>query len=330
MSTPAELAANRLAFEMQSWRSIELQVRHGISRPTEPERRPDYDHLIDHYTETAVGWRKNDNTSFDGATLNSHSQAYFDGSRYAQVGFARDELSKQSQVIIKRSFEMEDKSASTSRPVPLSCLYLGQTPLPEALRKAVHLGTEEVLGRRCDRFLFTDLKWDEHRRHQVFSLDQATAIPLRILTYQDANAYSAGKILLRWEAESLDRVQGHWVPLRSKGTLYSPESGSPSLFRAYDVQEVAFDRPFAKSAFWPVVQPGVPVFDATVNKLTRSPGPKPQAAAKPAVAPASTAVPTVATPAVPPADWTASLPNLGLGLGIASLAVGLLLWWRRR
>ena len=54
--------------------------------------------------------------------------------------------------------------------------------------KAVLLGTEEVLGRRCDRFLFTDLKWDEHRRHQVFSLDQATAIPLRILTYQNVIA----------------------------------------------------------------------------------------------------------------------------------------------
>ena len=188
MSTPAEVATNRLAFEMQSCRSIELQVRHGISRPTEPERRPDYDHLIDHYIETAEGWRKNDNTSFDGMILNGHSQAYFDGSRNAQVGFARDELSKQSQVVLKHSFEAEDKSASTSRPVPLSCLYLGQTPLPEALRKAVHLGTEEVLGRRCDRFSFTDLKWDEHRRHQLFSLDQATAIPLRILTYQNVSA----------------------------------------------------------------------------------------------------------------------------------------------
>lgn len=148
MSTPAEVAAKRLSFEMQSWRSIELRVRHGISRPSEPLQRPDYDHLIDHYIETAEGWRKNDNTTFDGVTLNSHSQAYFDGSRNAQVGFVRKELSKQSQVIINRSFEMEDKSASTSRPVPLSCLYLGQTPLPEALSKAIHLGTEEVLSGR--------------------------------------------------------------------------------------------------------------------------------------------------------------------------------------
>ena len=328
MLSPAEVAAKRLAFEMGSWRSIELKVCHGISHPTTPKKRPDFDHLVDHYIETAEGWRLNDNMTVDGSIPKSHERSYYDGSRCAQEGFAHDDLSRQSQVVIKRSFGMEDRSASTSRPVPLSCFYQGQVPLPEALLKSTYLGVERVLGRECDRFLFTDLKWYGEDRQEVYSLDKATAVPLRILTYRDPAAYKAGKALATWEAESLDQVQGHWLPLRSKQSQAVGDVPD-SLFRTYEVQEVAFDRPFAKASFWPVIRPDIAVYDATTNKLIQSP-PPPKAVAKSPDASGSPPVPMVATPAVPPADWTSALPTVGIGLGIAALAVGILLWWRRR
>jgi hypothetical protein len=321
MGTPAETFAERLAWELESWKSVEVRARHEmVSREAPPS--VDHNGILEHYIESSSGQRYYNFQFLKNGGPASRYAYFADGQRCADVQYSDGDPETQRSIVIKRGFRLEDQSDRVDRPVPLLYLYVGREPLHEALREAHYLGQARVLGRGCEAFLFKQVKWFVPQ-DQVFYLDRATSIPLKVESFSDAEARSREAPLWAWTAEELGEVQGHPVVLRSKQVDYEGQT-EPTMTRTFQVESIAFDQTYPASTFWPAKQPGVPVMDAIANKVSTTPGarPEPAEAARPAAGRAIVAE--------PPGDWTAMMPTAALGLGVATLAAGLLLWWRRR
>lgn len=325
MPNAAESAAQKLAWEMESWKSIEIRFHEDFVNK-DPARKPDEPRTFrstDHYIETAAGQRVYDTrmtTELEKGT--GVSIEYTDGSKCAQL-LRTDEggVAGQEQVTIKRSFYCENDGV-TYRPDPLKYLYVGLKPLHEDLARAEHLGEGRRLDRPCDRFVFTQVNGKNDQRHLVYWLDRETGITLRFEYYDDAKLRSGGRPDHVWNAQSLDDVGGRHLVMRSQVLQLDPEGTDPQrVLVQYDVitDEVVFDRDYPKSTFWPAVTKGTKVFDMIANKVImpqRKPGPR-----------ATTATPIRA---IDPDGWGLSYSTVGLLLGAAALLAGLLLWWRRR
>src|ERR1017187_9447741 len=156
MSNPAESAAHKLAWEMGTWKSIEVRFKSG-GENKEPARKPDQPRTFQetcHYIETAAGQRLFDSRLF--TDLDNETAVhidYKDGSKCATlVRYDKDGGTGQEQVTIQRAFGQEGIGFN-HRPEPLRFLYVGLKPLPEVLPQAQYLGEGRRLDRKCDRFL---------------------------------------------------------------------------------------------------------------------------------------------------------------------------------
>ncbi|MFI5454391.1 MAG: hypothetical protein ACHRXM_02980 [Isosphaerales bacterium] len=190
--------------------------------------------------------------------------------------------------------------------------------------KALYQGTDKVLNRECDVFLFAKVRWIFPQDH-VYYLDKSTSIPLRVVSYRDQAARDKNLPLWVWTAESLDKVQEHFVPLKSRMISYT-EGQEPSFEWSYRVLSIEFDKDYANSTFWSTLQPGVGVIDTITSKGYEVPGGKKEAAAA-KDSEAATAQPIEAVAA---GDWATIAPWVSLVLGCVILMTGGLLWWRRR
>ena len=325
LESPGELAAKRLAWELETRKSVELRTRTDItSTKADPQRPADFDAIEDHYVENAAGQRKCDSRHFKSDAAVGRYEHFSDGMRCADVNFSKNDLDKQESIIFKRQYWMEDRSERRECPQPLRFLYVGREPIHKALPSAAYLGEDRVLNRACHVFLFAQVRWEIPQDH-VYYLDKATSVPLKLASYRDQTARDQKKPLWVWTAESLDKVQDHFVSLKSKMIQYA-EDLQPGFTWTYSVISIQFDKDYPASMFSPAPQPGVTVLDSINSKRDQTPG------ARPAPPDKSTQAPRASEPilAVPPSDWTATISSFIFGLGATILAVGAILRWRHK
>ena len=137
LESPGELAAKRLAWELETRKSVELRTRTDItSTKADPQRPADFDAIEDHYVENAAGQRKCDSRHFKSDAAVGRYEHFSDGMRCADVNFSKNDLDKQESIIFKRQYWMEDRSERRECPQPLRFLYVGREPIHKALPSA--------------------------------------------------------------------------------------------------------------------------------------------------------------------------------------------------
>jgi len=328
MSNPADLAAKKLAWEMESWSSIEMKsqedmVNHTAANDPKQWSKAHFEH---HYIASAAGERMFKIRITPAAGKEHRQTNYFDGARAAGVLDTDSGGWDHQQATIKRAFGTEDRIGWSEAPDPLRQFYVGLVPIHKALATAVPLGDARHLDRDCDTFLFPQVKGLQRPVDVVVTLDRTTAVPLKLIIYPTEQARSEERPESTWIAESLDEVEGHHLPLKSTVTHYLATGGKESLRVKVVVDEVHYNREFPKSTFWPTFGPDAVIMDQITGKMT-APTPTQMKARNAALAAKSTATPIRA---VSPGSWVPSASSAAMGLGLAALLVGLVLWWRRR
>jgi hypothetical protein len=315
--------------EMTSWSSLRVRVRYDQTlHVPRPDGRAGGGGGIDHdYIETALGQRLFEiRMSVEGGSV-ARQCGYSDGRRFARVDFHRDKRGDRARTIgIANSFMSEASEGYVQRPHPLRFLYVGLKPLYEVLADTKPYGEASHLDRTCDLFRFT-VAGPSRTQDLIYWLDRRTSIPLRVEAYPVGGSPGDARPFWRWEAHSLDTVQGYHLPLRSTYTSYQQQddhaTDRPSLVNRVEVQSVEFNKEYPASMFWPTFTPGAQVIDAVGNDgiyTVPDPNPPPPAG-------------TIAAPAIeanPERGWSEALPTTATLLGLLVLVVGLTLWWRRR
>jgi|GEM_PF-5680525 len=321
MQNPAELAAKKLAVEMGFWKSFELRYTEDFENK-DPHREPTAPRTFlcsYRYIETVAGQRLSDERLVNDLGETLASTYYADGSKCAyRYRVDKNGVAGQEQVTIKRSFATEDLGI-THRPEPIRFLYAALTPLYEALPRAKHLGDGRRLERDCDRFLLTSFRGKGDPASMVYWLDRETGITLRFEHYEDEKARAEGRPYYVWNAESLDEVGGRHLALKSELLHLDPKGPDPQrVLMQYKIatQEVAFDRDYPKSTFWPTITQNTKIIDMINNKIH-----SPQQM--------QTSMPAKPIRAVDTPGWSPSLSTASLLLGAAALGAGLLLRLRR-
>lgn len=322
MEPHAELVAKTLAWEFESRKSVEVQTRTAIHNPAiVAGAKGSFDTMSEHYIETAAGRRFLEFQGLKGDKIVTRSSHYGDGTKFTDIDYRLDDLETQNAIFINRQFWMEDRNDRRQVPSPLLYLYAGREPLHEALPKATYLGEGKVIGRDCSLFLFPQVRWAVVQ-DQVFHLDKATAIPLKVEAFRDGPARESNQPMWTWTAQSLDEVQGRFVPLKSSQVAYDKD-GAQNMSWDIEVKSIEFNKDYPASTFQPVIQPGVTVLDSFKNKVSTTPGERKPDIQKETTA---TAQPVYADP---PRDWSTTASTASLVLGGAVLIAGVLLWWRR-
>jgi len=320
MANPAEMAAKRLAWEMESWTSIEIRTRED-SVESFSTKHPIHFYNERHYIETAAGQRMSEMRLGDAKGVERLQVNFTDGQRAADVLQTDTGGWDHQQVSIKRAFGSEGSSGWADRPEPLLAFYVGIVPLPKALATAEYLGEARLLGRDCDVFLFPHIQGTRTPLDVVHVLDRATSIPLKMTVYPNAKFRAEDRPESIWTAESFDEVEGHHLALRSSSLKPSFDpSRKVDVESHIEVKEIHYNREFPTSTFWPTTGRDGVVYDEITGKRT---GPDPRTIVKKK---------TGAAPlrAEAGGGWAAAIPSVSLGLGVAVLVAGLLLWWRRR
>ena len=199
-------------------------------------------------------------------------------------------------------------------------LYVGKTPIYEALPSAVNLRGGRVLGCDVDRFLFKRVLWGKVEQDLVYSLDRETAIPLKVESFVPEADRQADRPDWAWSVTRLETVQGHPVAMESEHQTWSAAKvgSSRQLYRISKetVESIGFDR----STFWPKTTGEAPVIDSIAGKVKEP--------SKPALAPEVKA--GTAIRVAPETSWVPAISAGGLVLGVAVLIAGAFVWWRRR
>jgi hypothetical protein len=324
MPNPAEAAAKKLAWEMGSWKSIEFRLGEDFVNK-DPGRKPSEPrtfHASYHYIETAAGQRLFENRLV--SDLNPRSLVsidYTDGSKCAFLyRIDQGETAGQDQVTIKRWFGRENEGVA-HRPEPLRYLYHGLKPLYEVLTAGEYAGEGREIGRECDRFLFKPTPGGKDPAIQVYSLDRETGITLRFEHFANQEEWSAAHPYYVWIAKSLDVVDGHHLVRTSELLTYQPTGPNPqrpTLEYKVHAEEVAFDRDYPSTTFWPAISKQTKLIDTIANKIVIPSTPSEKTA--------STTAPIRASD---PAGWSLTYSSATIIIGAAALCIGLLLHRRR-
>ncbi|HWE35048.1 MAG TPA: hypothetical protein VG406_00635 [Isosphaeraceae bacterium] len=313
-----------LTWELESRNAIEVRVHHKFIA-TKPEGPVAHDNCVEHYIEMSRQERFYDIIFQLGDDPTYRITHDSDGLRCATVTYRLDKearVFRQSGVVVKRHFAIEENSDRMERPNPIQLLYVGRVPLNLALPKATVLGKVETMGRPCIRVLFPRVRWAVAQDH-VYDLDEATGLPLKVEAYLEPDDRANRRPVWVWEADSLDAVDGHYLSKNSRQIEYNPETSEKSMNRTYVVEFVKFNGDYPKSTFWPEPAPGVTVLDAIKNETRETPGKPTDETAR-------------ATPvknpirATPPSNWSWIGSRAAFGSGLVLLLLGGGLWWRRR
>jgi hypothetical protein len=331
LSDPRGVLSVKLAHEMKGWKSIELTVRaEGTNYVLTNGRPPNFVNLY-RYVETDCGERMLDSLLRSSPDRpGARSAAYCDGSKCANVIY-RGERS-QVQATIGRFFDIEERSGSSSRPMPFRFYYVGRTPLFEAVQKGKHLGEGSINGRKSQVFLFPKVRWAMATQNIVYDLDEETGIPIQVRSFlgnlneNDPDLTDPSWV---WTALSVDQVEGFHMPLRSVHVLGRRRTGDPHSGKVQSleltIESLHYNKTYAKETFWPVLQPGVSVMDGIKKTQYSVPG---KAATDGSLAEEQTAANSLA-PAMQPSDWSGWASTGSLALGSVLLLIGLGSWWRR-
>ena len=324
MDSPAQVAAQKLAWQGKTQTSVEIEVTTTIIPMGEDAGKPRAFTLIEeHYIETSVGQRYLDFRGVKDGVLVVRSTHYGENGTFTDVNYGRKDVEKQQSVNKTKHFYLEDSTDRRQVPSPLLYFYVGRKSLYEALPKADYLGTGECLGKECDLFLFKQVRWLVPL-DQVFTLDKNTSIPIRVDNFRDAVSREKKLPLNTWTAKSLERVQGHDLQLKSSLVQYGTD-GRPVFQWDFEVKRIKYNESYPEATFRPILQPGVTIIDDTTNKISRTP----RAVVTPEAGQQSNAAIVQAIQATPPGVWSTTFSAVGLVFGAALVIVGVFGWWRR-
>lgn len=321
-TTPIETVAERLAWLLKSWTSIEWRVRldyRNLDRTTSTTTKLfDAYEQVDHYVETATGQRlyeeqlRPTDPASGSTTVN-----YSDGKRSANLYRRPDQQPDEGQVRITRSFGIESKGSS-HRPSPFNTFYFGAQSLDKAIRKAVPLGEGAQAGRPCDLFL---LQKDNGGESVVYFLDRETSVPLKVVHYKTEADRQADRVEFEWSGTAIERREGYPIVPTSELTHYRHDASGAkvALYRLqYRVEDFRINQTYEAATFWPEITPRMNVLDLVSRKATF---PKRSESSKSITQEAGTHL--------IPEERSFPQTAIFVGLGLVLIAVAGWLRWRR-
>jgi len=232
---------------------------------------------------------------------------------------------RQQIVSIGHDFMSESRFGFRDAPPPFRYYHVGLVPLHEALTNAERTGRERVIDRTCDNFHFKEVGPPGMQQSLVYSLDEATSVPLKVAAFSGPAQVRDQMPNWVWEATTLDKVSNRNFARSSKYSSFKvTKSGTgdsvsePALSQTILVTEISFDTSIPHADFWPTFQPRVHVLDSIAKRAYGTPGgaTSTQAAAR------------VGAPIRVASDQGSWLPGVGVALSLATLAVAAVLWRR--
>ena len=157
---------------------------------------------------------------------------------------------------------------------------------------------------------------------EVYYLDDATAIPLKVDSYRNQEALDKDRPFVTWVADKIEIVDGHAITPISSSTSYDKDGGVVVASRQ-KVDSIRFDAEMPISTFKPAIQPGVLIYNSLTKQSSHAPGAVSKDAMTPTVAVAPTAPPIYAEP---PADYTGAWSVASILIGCALLAAAVAVW----
>jgi len=313
--------------EVVSPTSLRIRLEILQSNETDHGRYPDFP-LKQEWASTSAGLRYFDTWYMPPTEPFIHRSVYSDGHRFAHVWYQQDAPARQAQVSIDKYELVEKRDFFLDAPWPIRATHVGIVPLHEALPTAEVLQDGDVIGRGCDVFHFKNAGLPSRPQSLVSFLDKATSFPLKIAAYKNPDHIRDQKPNWVWEATTFDRVSGkHFLPLSSIYSSYFYSGGLNSepkldLFQSIRIVSAEFDTAIPAGTFWPVVEQGVSVSDATkpLHTAVRD-------------APSTTSQTSrTGDPirAEEPQVNSALLTATGLGLSLTVILIAVVLWKRSR
>ncbi len=233
------------------------------------------------YAATSSGQRFFDDIFMPGSEPSRRMTVYSDHRKFAHVSYApaSGEPTRQLNVYIDKHEVVERWDFFVHAPEVIRLHYVGLEPLYEALPKAEAMPDGKVIGRSCDVFHFEKVGPPERPQSLVYFLDKATAVPLKVSAYTDPDHVRKEAPNWVWEAKTLDQIsRRHFLPLSSAYTTHIRHDAGGGkvemevdLVQAIRIVQAEFDASMPASTFWPVPRPGVPVIDATANRIPKLP-----------------------------------------------------------
>ncbi len=327
MQNPASTAAEQLAWQMKSWKSIEIDTtEHFDLNDFAPEGPTLAVRSSHHYVETAAGRRLLEERQVltnGKETLNIYFKSEAGAAQQQQVDLGNRVV---DTVVIQKGFPKETEGGWYNCPEPLRSFYCGLQPLHDALKRAKYLGTNTYLGRTCNEFLIArSVPPDPYKL--VFSLDSATSTPLSVAVFDSDLNREQNKPSAVWRAKSLDKIEGMSYVANSEHVIYSSSTPSrPQIVRQIKVGSINLNKDYDKSIFWPKFTPDMQVVDLSTGKIihpTLSKSVRLENKPNASVAKPINPVASVAEPirAATSSNWSWLLPSCLVMAGLAILVV---------
>jgi hypothetical protein len=273
MLSPNEDAAARLAWEMDSWKSIAIRSHVVFENYRDTPGLNEFTgYSADYrYVETADGKRLFEQTMKPSNGANAIINIdYCDGRLSAWMSRKEDGNGvTREQVTIKHTFSDEDRG-STHRPDPLKHYFVGLEPLHRALARATYLGKSEHLGRECHRFLFQRISSGSTTLDFVYWIDVEYSIPIKVEYFMNDAARAANEPVAVWKATSFDTVEGHHIPLNCVLERFTTDgSNVRHLLHKHVtvVDNVQYNSSYPTAMFWPKIGPRTAVNDLVKRKF---------------------------------------------------------------
>ncbi|MFO0958892.1 MAG: hypothetical protein U0800_15930 [Isosphaeraceae bacterium] len=322
-TTPIEIVADRLAWLLKSWSSIEWRVRLDYKNVnfTESGGAHLYSAYTEfgHYVETAAGLRlSEEELQLADSNTGSINRYYCDGKRCSHLYRKREQAPDEGQVRINRFFGNEETGHS-HRPEPFQSFYFGLRSLDKAIREAESLGEGVHASRPCDLFL---LRKETDGGSVVYFLDRETSVPLKVVHYATEADRQADRVLFEWSGKAIERREGYPIVPASELVHYrhEPNGSRVVLYHChYNVEDFRLNQPQDPAQFWPVITPKMNVLDMVNRK-----------AHFPKRSETSKQITQDAGSRLIPEERSIPQGAIFVGLGFAMIAVAGWLWWRRR
>ena len=321
MQDPTVAAAEQLAWQMKSLKSIEMNTSEIFKRNDFGGDGPSTFVQSSHrYLETAGGSRLFEERNVTKEGKETLDVSYKNGDRAAKFEAVDLGNSRIDTVRIQKSFPRELESGWYNCPQPLQVFYCGLEPLADALKRARYLGDKTRLGRPCHEF-YVPRSTSDDPCILVYSLDVETSVPLSVAVFTNDVDYVAGKAASLWNARSIDQVDGMFYAANSDYTIYSLQDWKPQLVQQIKVDSLILNKDYDSSIFWPKITAETQVIDTISGKIVHSP------AAKSLVAPVRST--TAATSPIRVSAWDGAgwvLPTAIIAMGVLILAA---VWWNK-
>lgn len=282
----ADSIADRLSWEMTSWKSIELRSEHTYefsgSRRDDTSRAK----VIKSTTiKTADKRHVYESTAYTEDGRVRHFLDADDGGVHSEVAFDETDGTRPKTITLRASQTKINKLQYYDILIPRGFreLYINDIPVYLKLKEAEYLGPVAVDGWACESFRFRNVRlMGTPPKDLVYCFDKSSGMPVQV-----GALYSKGGkpvVLSEWRALSLERRQGHHFPTSSRTSYFrfdpSGESKSLDIKIESKVNFLRFNGDFPLETFRPARPPGVTIVDKLRHKVYTVPGKDPLGPAK--------------------------------------------------